>query len=97
MGNSAKGILLSSQGWPVIARAILTGSAGPAKGKYVSFKVGVGAMMVEEASKTAGGTLFVEEVQQTGWWSVLCFLVCCAVKGGEGELRARQKVPHTFI
>ena len=52
--------------------------------------------MVEEVSKAAGN-LLVEVQQQTEWCAVLCVLVCCAVKGGEGELRARQKVPHTFI
>ena len=34
-GNSAKEILLSSQGCPVIANARRTGSAGPANSKYV--------------------------------------------------------------
>ena len=48
-GNSLKEILLSSQGWPVIANAIRTGSAGPAKSKYVRVKADeevVGAMMM---------------------------------------------------
>ena len=50
-GNSLKEILLSSQGWPVIAKVIRTGSAGPAMSKYVRVKddgddAVVGAMMM---------------------------------------------------
>lgn len=75
-GKSAKETLLSFQGWPVIASAILTGSAGPAKSKYVRVMDDedgmVEAMMMMESKEcSALVKILVEEQEGIGMRSVL--------------------------